>query len=306
VRTGASKLSIVIVTYAWPRALDVIFAALSEQSDGGFEVVVADDGSGPETAAVIERWREAGSFPIEHVWQPNQGWRKSRVLNLGALAARGDYLLFLDGDSIPRRHFVAAFRRCMLPGWFLASKRIHLSRQLSQRVVEQDLPVWRWSVARWLLRTPREFFTTHREAGSLGLLVPIRDRRRPWRARQPEFSPPWEAYGFCFGVHRTDFERVNGFDLRFENWGGEDEDIAARLRRAGVRCGWPGPAATMLHLWHPVKRGTMASNKHLVRESLASSHVRAEDGLQELAAELAQASANRVGASSASSEPEKR
>jgi glycosyltransferase involved in cell wall biosynthesis len=280
-----------------------MLTALSEQQDAAFEVVVADDGSGPETAAVVEHWRKAGAFPVEHVWQPNEGWRKSRVLNLGAVAARGEYLLFLDGDMIPRRSFLASIRRCILPGWFLASKRIHLSRTLSERVLEEHIPVWRWTTAHWLLRTPREFFTTHRETGSLGLLVPVRDRRRPWRVGQPEFSPPWEAYGFCFGVRRADFQRVNGFDLRFENWGGEDEDIAARLRRAGLKCGWPGPAATMLHLWHPEKRGTMASNKGLVRESLASSHVRAVSGLSELADQV---SANRVGGSSSSSEPEKR
>jgi glycosyltransferase involved in cell wall biosynthesis len=301
--SAGPSLSVVIVTYEWPEALDVMLTAFDEQADRDFEVVVADDGSGPETAAAVERWRDAGRFPVEHVWQPNEGWRKSRVLNLGALAARGDYLVFLDGDSIPRTGFLAAVRRSILPGWFLASKRIHLSRALSERVLREQVPVWRWTTARWLLRTPREFFSSHRETGSLGLLVPVRDRRRPWRPRQPEFSPPWEAYGFCFGVARSDFERVNGFDLRFENWGGEDEDIAARLRRAGLRCGWPGPAATMIHLWHEEKRGTMTSNKHLVRESLASSHVRAESGLRELADQL---SAKRVGASSSSSEPEKR
>ena len=119
---------------------------------------------------------------------------------------------------------------------------------------------------------------------------------------QPEFSAPYEAYGFCLGMWRSDFEAVNGFDLRFENWGGEDEDIAARLRRAGLRCGWPGPKATMLHLWHEPKLGLMPSNKQLVRDSLSGDHVEAIVGLRE----VAQESANRVGASSSSSDPVKR
>ncbi len=290
------EISIVVTTYEWPKALEPIFSALSEQErDIEFEVVVADDGSGPETGAVVERWRARGAFPLEHVWQPNVGWRKSRVHNLGALGARGDYIVFLDGDTIPRRTFLQALRRCILPGWFIASKRLHLSQALSQRVLDDGVPVWRWSAARWLLGSPREVLTAEREAARVGLLVPIRDRRRPWRANQPEFSAPFEAYGFCLGVSRADFERVNGFDMGFEGWGGEDEDIAARLRRAGLRCGWPGPKATMLHLWHPEKRGTTPSNKHLVRATLAASHVRAENGLRELAKELdAQVSANEV------------
>ena len=297
-------VSVVVSTYEWPAALDVVLGSLAEQGDDAFEVIVADDGSGEETRALVERWRASGRLTVDHVWQPNEGWRKSRILNLGALEARGDYLVFLDGDSVPRREFLRAVRRCILPSWFVASKRLHLSQRLTGRVINEHLPVWRWSAARWLFGAPREVFTTEREIARLGLLVPIRDRRRPWRPRQPEFFAPYWAYGFCFGVSRTDFERVNGFDLRFEGWGGEDEDIAARLRRAGLKCGWPGPKATMLHLWHEPKQGTTASNDPLVRQTLASDHVLAKPGLRDLEREIrVQVSANRVAASSSSSEP---
>lgn len=294
------NVTVVVATYEWPEALDVVLRALAEQDDHAFDVVVADDGSGPDTAAVVENWREGGPLRVTHVWQPDDGWRKSRILNLGALAATGRYIVFLDGDSIPRTSFVAAVRRAMLPGEFVASKRLLLSQELSRRVLEDERPVWRWSAARWVFCAPRELFRGDREQGRPGVLVPIRDRRRPWRADQAEFTAPYEAYGFCLGMWRTDFERVNGFDLRFENWGGEDEDIAARLRRAELRCGWPGPRATMLHLWHEPKPGTMPSNKELVKESLASEHIEAVRGLRELAA---QERANRVAASSQSNEP---
>jgi GT2 family glycosyltransferase len=290
----APTLSVVVATYEWPEALDVVLRALSEQHDQAFDVVVADDGSGPETAAVVESWRARGPFHLTHVWQPDEGWRKSRILNLGALTAAGGYLVFLDGDSIPRASFVAALRRAILPGWFVASKRLLLSQGLSRRVLRAQLPVWRWSAAHWFFGAPQELLRRDRERGRPGVLVPIRDRRRPWRPDQAEFTAPYEAYGFCLGMWRSDFDRVNGFDLRFENWGGEDEDIAARLRRAGLRCGWPGPKATMLHLWHEPKPGTMPPNKELVRESLASDRVEAVEGLRELAA---QESANRVAAS---------
>ena len=295
-------VSVVVVTYEWPEALELVLEALSEQRDDAFEVIVADDGSGPETAAVVERRRETYPVRLDYVRQEDEGWRQARNRNQGALLARGDFLVFLDGDCLVRRGFLAAIRRAALPGWFLASKRLHLSESLTRRVLEQHSPVWRWSAARWLLHTPSELFTSHREAGSPGVLLPLRDRRRPWRPEQPEFTPPFDAYGFFFGVSRDDFERANGFDMRFVNWGGEDEDLAARLRRQGLRSGWPGPTATLLHLWHPVKKGTMPSNTPLVRETKGSMHVEAFEGLRE----LAQESANRVGASSSSSDPENR
>jgi GT2 family glycosyltransferase len=115
------------------------------------------------------------------------------------------------------------------------------------------------------------------------VLLPLRDRRLPWQ-HERDFVPPYDAYGFFFGVSRKDFERANGFDMRFEGWGGEDVDLAARLRRDGLTCRWPGPAATVIHLWHPPRKGD--SNADLLAETRAGSHVRAKSGLRELEAEL--------------------
>jgi len=283
---GRVDLSVVVATYEWPEALDLVLRALSEQSDTRFEVVVADDGSGSATRAVVQDWQAMFGGRFVHSWQPDIGYRRARSLNLGALSATARYLVFLDGDCLPRRRFVEAIRRAALPGWFLASKRLNLSAQLSRRVLEERVPVWRWSALRWLLTAPREVLTAPREIGRPGLLLPVRDRRRPWRPGQLEFAPPFDGYGFFFGVIRDDLERVSGFDMRFTGWGGEDVDLATRLRRAGLKCGWPGAHATVLHLWHPERKGGTTSNAGLVQETEASERVEAVEGLRQLAREL--------------------
>jgi len=277
-------LTVIVATYQWPAALNVVLRALSEADDRAFEVVVADDGSGSETAAVLSGWRGRFGDRLTHAWQPDVGFRRARILNFAAGEAQGDYLVFVDGDTIPRRRFVGAIRRAALPGWFLSSKRLNLSDGFSRQVLAHGVPVWRWSSLRWLVSARREVFNSSVQ-NSPGVLIPLRDRRRPWRRGQPEFFPPYWAYGFFLGVHRSDFERVNGFDMRFEGWGGEDVDIAARLGRIGLRCGWAGPSASMLHLWHPVRRGAGHENRSLVDETMSSDHVEAIEGLRELAAE---------------------
>jgi len=247
------RTSLVVATYEWPEALDVVLRALSEQNGPELEVVVADDGSGEATAQVVERWQD--TLELRHVWQPNSGFMKGRLLDRAALEARGDHLVFLDGDCVPRRGFVSAVRRAALPGWFVASKRLHLSKQTTKRVLDGGWPVWRWSALHWALRAPRELTRSHvNQQNRPGALIPLRDRSRPWRPGTEDFRPPYNGYGYVFGVTRADFVRVNGFDTRFRGWDGEDVDIANRLRRAGVRCGWPGPAATVLHLWHPFRK----------------------------------------------------
>jgi glycosyltransferase involved in cell wall biosynthesis len=267
-------ISVVLATYERADALDVVLNAFAEQKGDPFEIVVADDGSGSEVEAVVGRWRRR--LDIKHAWQPKEGFRKARALDLAALAAHGDYLVFLDADCVPRCGFLEALRRAALPGWFLTTKRVMLSERFSQRVIEKGIPIWRWSAARWLLRAPRQ-------VGRPGYLVPARDRRRPWRSKQPDFIPPVAAYTLI-GVTRGDFERVNGYDARCtRSTDGEDQDLAIRLLRSGVRCGWPGPAATVLHLWHPERADRADRQDRLFRETQASSRVDAVVGLRELA-----------------------
>lgn len=298
--SAGPKLSVIVATYEWPAALDVVLRSLFEQRGEPFEVVVADEGSGEETAMVVDRWRSR--LELSHTWQPNEGFRKARILNRATLATHGDYLVFLDGDCVPRRGFADAVRRAALPGLFVASKRLHLSSRLSERILGGSVPVWRWSSLRWLVSVPQELFTSpHRQANRPGVLLPLRDRRRPWKPRQAEFRPPYNGYGYAFGVFREDFERVNGFDMRFRGWDGEDVDIADRLRRTGLRCCWPGPEASVLHLWHPMRKQAPGPPP---REPGAAE---APEGLRELAAELGdQVSANRVGSPRPSSDPSKR
>lgn len=293
----APSLSVIVATYEWPTALDVVLRALSEQRGASFDVVVADDGSGAETADVVRRWRSR--FELEHVWQPNNRFQKAQLLNRAALAARGDYLVFLDGDCVPRVGYADAIRRAALPGWFVASKRLHLSPRLSERILAGSLEVWRWSSLHWAVSAPRELvISTHRQANRPGVLFPLRDRGRPWRPRGSGFRPPYNGYGYTFGVGRSDFETVNGFDMRFGGWDGEDVDIAERLLAAGLSCGWPGPAASVFHLWHADRK--QPANR-IPRETGA---VEAVEGLRELSAELAdQETAKRVTSSSSSSEP---
>ena len=267
-----TSLSVVVATYERPQALDAVLFGLSEQSDPHFEVVVADDGSGPETTAVVARWQEPFGDRLRHVRQPDEGFRLARVKNLGAREARGDFLALIDGDAIPRRGFTAALRASAVDGWFVAGKRLELDQALSEQVLAERLPVHRWSLARWL----RE----RGHATPLAALTP-RDRRRPGRDGLPEFVPHANRYGVLFGVWRQDLERANGFDVRYEGWGEEDIDLAVRLGRLGLRCGWPGPRGTVLHLWHETRKGERP-NAALLAETRTSDRVAAVNGLRAL------------------------
>jgi glycosyltransferase involved in cell wall biosynthesis len=271
------SISVVLATYERPDELEAVLGALADQRGRHVEVVVADDGSGEEVRRVIESW--SGRIELSHVWQPKNGFRKARALDLAAQAARGDYLVFLDADCVPRRGFLSAIRKGARPGWFLSTKRVMLGESFSRRVVNEQLPIWRWSAWEWFVRAPRE-------VGRPGPLLPVRDRRRPWRAGSADFTPPDHAYSLI-GVFRRDFEGVNGYDARCQRVDdGEDQDLAVRLRRSGLRCGWAGPASTVLHLWHPPRSYRVDDRVPVFRSTQLEDRVQAVIGLRELAGEL--------------------
>jgi GT2 family glycosyltransferase len=277
--SAAPRLTILVSTYERHDALDAVLRGLSQQSDTEFEVVVTDDGSGPDTRAVVENWQTAFGEALVHIWQPDEGYRLALVRNRGALAAHGDYLVFMDGDCVPRRGFVRALRESAQPGWFVAGRRLELGPDLSTKVRSGAVSASRWSLARWMLQPGFD-------RGGLWALTP-RDRRRTGNDRLPEFEPHANAYGFLFGVSRSDFERANGFDARYVGWGEEDVDLALRLRRLGLKCGHAGPEATLLHLWHPPSKPAGRRNAPLLAETESGNSVEAVSGLRELRAGLA-------------------
>jgi glycosyltransferase involved in cell wall biosynthesis len=272
------SLSVVVSTYDWPQALDLALRGLAGQKDVGVEVVVADDGSGSDTADVVERWQPAFDGRLAHVRQEDEGFRLARVRNLGALAATGRVLAFMDGDCIPRPGFARAVLAASRPGWYLGGKRVHLSEGLTRRVLAGEVEPWRWSLPSVLLRT------AGRASGLAGLTRA--DRRRPGRDELPDFVPDKEGWGFFFALSGTDFERANGYDARYVGWGGEDVDLALRLGRLGLRGSWAGPASTLFHLWHADRTpGGPRPNAQLLAETRASDRTEAVSGLRELEAQ---------------------
>lgn len=285
------SLSVVVSTYEWPEALDAVLRGFADQADDGFELVVADDGSGAATAEVVDRWRRTFRDRLLHVWQEDAGFRLARVRNLGAVASRADYLVFVDGDCIPRRGFIASIRRASSHGWFLAGKRVHLGPGLSRQVLSGRIPIGRQSAG--------SLWWRRREVHTWADLTP-RDRRRPWRPKLPDFVPHGNAYGFLMAMYKSDFEAVNGFDTRFVGWGDQDVDLAVRLRRLGLRSGWAGPRSTMLHLSHPSNIPFDRPTWWLLQETIESERIHAVTGMEELRAELQRSEGPNVARSSSS------
>lgn len=234
-------ISVVVATYNWPQALDRVLAGLAEQDDSNFEVVVADDGSGPETAALIARWKPRLGVPLVHAWQEDEGFRLSRSRNNGVRQASGDYLVFLDGDCIPRRDFVSGHRRAAQAGCFVRGWRVFLTPEATRDALSPGAAIHRWSAWR-LFRRRRRLMTKPSHAPRLFGWPPARIVRRWWDRETVE--------GCNLAMWRDDFLRVGGFDESYQAYGEEDLDMALRLLRTGLTRKDARHTVTVLHLHH--------------------------------------------------------
>ena len=120
------KASLVVATYEMPRHLSLVAAALERQSEADFEILVCDDGSGAETEQIIQGLAERAPAPVRHFWQENRGFRKCRILNQALRAAHGELMIFLDGDTIPHRHYVRDHLALAEDGHYVAGRRMML------------------------------------------------------------------------------------------------------------------------------------------------------------------------------------
>lgn len=263
-------LSLIVTTYNRPDALAAVLAGLRAQDDHGFEVLVADDGSRDDTRELVERTARDAPIRIAHVWQEDLGFRAGAARNRAAAQTAGKYLVFLDGDCVPRPDFVAQHRRLAERGWMVAGNRILLSESFTREALEGRLPIHAWTLAHW-----REA----RERGAINRTAPL--RILPLGPLRKLGGRSWERVRTCnLGVWADDFRAVNGFDEAFEGWGFEDSDLAVRLLNLGVRRKYGAFATGVLHLWHrEYDRAREGENWQRLQQRIGSGEVRAARGL---------------------------
>ena len=231
------KVSVVVITYNWPEALERVLDGLARQTTLPFEVIIADDGSGAVTTEVVARRAANFPVPLRHQWQDDLGFRAARARNRGIAASRGDYIILLDGDMLAHPRFIADHLMLAERGYFLQGGRLKATPEESRRLLAGGEPVF----APWVKANFDEFDGTRR----------LYAFRAPWLARWKARSRNGGRVMSCnMSFWRDDLLRVNGFDERMEGYGAEDRELAARLENAGVRRRALKWCALAVHLWH--------------------------------------------------------
>jgi glycosyltransferase involved in cell wall biosynthesis len=198
-------VSVILSTYDSPEWLTKVVWGYAAQTHMNFEVVIADDGSDERTARCIGDLRNSTKLSLQHVWQAKRGFSKCRILNRAIQAATSNYLIFSDGDCIPRADFVVQHVRLAASNRFLSGGVVRLPLEVSQKIGFEDIVTGRVAKASWLAAAgcfPNRKFLRLTTRNRISALL---DRLTPTQATfNGHNSSAWKA----------DILRVNGFDER--------------------------------------------------------------------------------------------
>ena len=193
------------------------------------EIIIADDGSNNSTSELIKSCSSLTDIPIIHSFQPDIGFRLARSRNLAALKARGDWIIFLDGDCVLPRNFVGSLARLARGDSVVIGSRKLLNVDVTRHLLECS-PSYR--------SMERHF------SGRKFLRIPLgflrRFPRRSWK----------NGRGFMVALCRKQFFRLEGFDETFSAWGLEDSEFFVRSGRAGLILCDSRYATSVVHLHH--------------------------------------------------------
>ncbi|MCP9890035.1 glycosyltransferase family 2 protein [Cyanobium sp. Aljojuca 7D2] len=272
--TAQPSISLIISTYNSASWLAKVLESVFAQSCADFEVVIADDGSRPDTAELLQAYAARSPVRIVHVWQQDQGFQKCRILNKAIAVSKGNRLLFTDGDCVLPPGFVASHKEMARPGHFLTGAYFKLPASLSDLVTAEDIQNADVFGISWLL--------SHGLTPSTKLLKLILPR--PLTRIANHLTPTKKTWnGHNSSCLRSEAMMVNGFNEDIQ-YGGQDVEFGTRLNHAGIRGRHLRFSSIPLHLYHDhsyVTPGMRERSMNQRLETIRQRRVRALRGLDQ-------------------------
>lgn len=254
-------LTLIISVYKDKEALQAIFNSLRHQSFKKFEVIVAQDAESDEFKSLIEEY--ASFFPIQHVQQNDDGFRKNRILNAAIRCVRTEKVVFVDGDCVLHSQFLSEYNRSISQGKICMGRRVMTDQRNSR------------SMRLGKIVTPSFFKMLFSGTSYLEEGVYLPSFPRKW------ISEP-HLLGCNMGWYLQDLIDLNGFDEDYIHPGyGEDCDIEMRGLKMGLIKYPMRFKAIQYHLHHgrPEREEAIVYSKEKFDQKKNMDGFRCENGL---------------------------
>ncbi|MEJ8591159.1 glycosyltransferase family 2 protein [Riemerella anatipestifer] len=261
------KTSLIISTYNWPEALALVLESVQQQSELPDEVLVADDGSGRDTLALVEKWQAKLKVPLIHIWHEDKGFRLSEIRNRAIAEAKYEYIIQIDGDVILHPDFVKDHKKFAEKNCFITGSRALLLEEKTQEVFKTK-------------SIDLGFFTKGIKNRFNALRFPLFNKLSKSQ-NSPMEKMTTRIRGCNMSFWKEDLLAINGYDEDFVGWGREDSDIVIRLIKKGCFRKKIKLAAIQYHLYHKENsKNNLEANHKLMERALSDASFWAKNGIK--------------------------
>ncbi len=229
------KLTIIIAYYKAIDNLKLILMALNNQSNKGFELIVAEDDNNDDTTNFLSDIKGLYNFPITHINQKvDNGFRKNEMLNKAIIKSKTEKLVFIDGDCVPHKHFVKNYLNSMKELAIYEGRAVMLDEKITDDIKKTQS-----------LKKLNYFNLMFSDSQKIkdGLYFPLFPLTIKTKGRG--------LVGRNWGIFKKSLIKINGFDMDYIYAGvGEDVDIEWRLKAIGLKTKSMKNNAIVYHLHH--------------------------------------------------------
>ena len=240
------KASVIAAFYNKIDYLKLVLAGFERQTEKDFELIIADDGSNEEVVKEIESIASNYSFRIKHIWHPDKGFRKNKILNQAILASESDYLIFIDSDCVPHSMFVAEHLNEREQYTVCTGRRVNLSKKITDLLTEDKIKEGFLESNNLLMIEDALFGESNYVEKGFYLQN---------KFLRSIFNRKYRGLLGCnFSLYKKDILAINGFDERYLAPSiGEDSDVEFRLGLNGVKVKSLNHIAVQYHLYHKLQ-----------------------------------------------------
>ena len=240
------KTSVIAAFYNNIRYLKLVLAGFERQTEKDFELIIADDGSDEQVVDELEKISPTYSFRIKHVWHPDIGFRKNKILNQAILVSDSEYLIFIDADCVPHFKFVEEHLKERENNKVLTGRRVNLSQKITNMLSEEKIRNGFLESNNFSMLKDALFGESNYV--EKGFYFQNRFLRNLFNKKSRGLL------GCNFSLYKKDMLDINAFDERYEAPSiGEDSDVQYRLELNGIKVKSVNHIAVQYHLYHKLQ-----------------------------------------------------
>lgn len=249
------KVSLLISTYNWPEALNVVLKSVESQTVLPNEILIADDGSKAETQDLIEGWKKKSKLNIKYFWQEDDGFRKTIIMNKAIANAENQYIIQIDGDILLNKYFIEDHIGAAKKGFFVLGSRGLINEENTNLILANQS--FDEKLAKKNIKN--KINATRFPLGSFFL------SKNQMKSRNVK--------GCNFAFWKDDFIAVNGYNNEMNGWGHEDIELAARLNNFGIKQKKVKLIAVCYHLHHSFNDRSNENKNFAIYENVVANKV---------------------------------